>query len=110
MSTAQYWATGRCRHVTRSESVAPGERRRVSSLQLAQEGPTTIGHRYQPRQDANPKSFSRVTSCNMSVSLDAERLKLVFGSRPDILEGIGRAAGKVFPLPDFTRLHAAHAD
>ena len=29
----------------------------------------------------------------MSVTLDAERLKLVFGSRPDILKGIDRAAG-----------------
>lgn len=35
----------------------------------------------------------------MSVSLDAERLKLVFGSRPDIIEGIGRAAGKFTSLP-----------
>jgi hypothetical protein len=30
----------------------------------------------------------------MSVSLDAERLQLAFGSRPDILQGIDRAAGK----------------
>jgi len=34
----------------------------------------------------------------MGKSLDTEKLGSVFGTRPDILEGIQRAAGKQIPL------------